>query len=164
MPFFERDDIRIYYEIHGEGFPVILIAPGGMHSSIPIWEDTPWDPIAHLAPHYRVIAMDQRNAGQSTAPIRTTNDWQVYTEDQLALLDHLKIERFHVAGMCIGGPYIMGLIQVVPKWVVSAVLFQSIGLSNNRHVFFELFDSWAEEVKPKHASVDKETWETFRQG
>ena len=138
MPVFERDEIRIYYEIHGEGFPVLMIAPGGMRSSIPMWENAPWDPIEHLAPHYRVIAMDQRNAGQSTAPIRATDGWQVYTEDQLALLDHLKVDRFHVAGMCIGGPYIMGLIQAAPERVISAVLFQSIGLSNNRHVFFRI--------------------------
>ncbi|RPJ21263.1 MAG: alpha/beta hydrolase, partial [Planctomycetaceae bacterium] len=114
MPIFKRDDIELYYEEHGSGFPVLLIAPGGMRSAVPFWERTPWNPIAHLAPSYRMIAMDQRTA------------------DQLALLDYLGVDRFHVAGMCIGGPYIMGLIQAAPQRVASAVVFQTIGLDNNR--------------------------------
>ena len=114
MPIFKRDDVELYYEEHGAGFPVLLIAPGGMRSSVSFWERTPWNPIDQLAPHYRVIAMDQRNAGKSVAPVRATDSWHVYTADQLALLAHLGVDRFHVAGMCIGGPYIMGLIEAEP--------------------------------------------------
>jgi pimeloyl-ACP methyl ester carboxylesterase len=162
MPIFERDGIRLYYEEHGTGFPVLLIAPGGMRSAVSFWENTPWNPIEQLAPHYRVIAMDQRNAGQSTAPIRATDSWHVYTEDQLALLDHLGVDRFHVAGMCIGGPYIMGLIQAAPQRVASAVLFQTIGLDNNRQAFFDMFDNWANDLKPKRPEVSEEAWEAFK--
>jgi pimeloyl-ACP methyl ester carboxylesterase len=162
MPIFKRDDIEIYYEEQGTGFPLLLIAPGGMRSAVSFWERTPWNPITQLAPTYRVIAMDQRNAGHSVAPIRATDSWHVYTQDQLALLDHLGVERFHVAGMCIGGPYIMGLIQAAPHRVVSAVVFQTIGLDNNRQAFFEMFDSWAAELKPKRPEVSEEAWESFK--
>jgi pimeloyl-ACP methyl ester carboxylesterase len=58
MPVFKRDDVELYYEEHGTGFPVLLIAPGGMRSAVSFWERTPWNPIDQLAPHYRVIAMD----------------------------------------------------------------------------------------------------------
>ena len=34
MPFFEKDDTKIYYEVHGEGFPILLFAPGGMRICI----------------------------------------------------------------------------------------------------------------------------------
>jgi pimeloyl-ACP methyl ester carboxylesterase len=162
MPTFERDDIQLYYEEYGQGFPVLLIAPGGMRSAISFWEGTPWNPIEQLAPTYRVIAMDQRNAGKSVAPIRATDSWHVYTQDQLALLDHLGVNQFHVAGMCIGGPYIMGLIEAAPQRVASAVLFQSIGLDNNRQAFFEMFDSWADELKPVRTEVSAEAWESFK--
>lgn len=162
MPIFKRDDVELYYEEHGTGFPILLIAPGGMRSAISFWERTPWNPITQLAPTYRVIAMDQRNAGQSVAPIRATDSWHVYTADQLALLDHLGIERCHVVGMCIGGPYIMGLIQAAPHRIVSAVIFQTIGLDNNRQAFFEMFDSWANELKPKRPEVSETTWESFK--
>jgi len=163
MPIFERDDVQLYYEEHGAGFPVLLIAPGGMRSAASFWEGTPWNPIEQLAPHYRVIAMDQRNAGRSVAPVRATDSWHVYTADQLALLDHLGVERFHVAGMCIGGPYIMGLIHAAPHRVTSAVVMQTIGLHNNRQAFFEMFDSWANELKPMRSGVSADAWEAFKQ-
>jgi len=162
MPIFKRDDIELYYEEHGTGFPVLLIAPGGMRSAVPFWERTPWNPIQHLSPQYRVIAMDQRNAGRSVAPVGATDSWHVYTEDQLALLDYLGIDRFHVAGMCIGGPYIMGLIQAAPHRVASAVVFQTIGLDNNRQAFFEMFDSWAQDLKSRRHEVGTEAWESFK--
>jgi pimeloyl-ACP methyl ester carboxylesterase len=162
MPLFTRDNIQLYYEEHGSGFPLLLIAPGGMRSAMSFWKNTPWNPIEQLSPTYRVIAMDQRNAGQSVAPIRATDSWHVYTQDQLALLDHLGVNRFHVAGMCIGGPYIMGLIEAAPQRVASAVVFQTIGLDNNRQAFFEMFDGWANELKPKRPEVSAETWESFK--
>ena len=162
MPVFERDAIKIYYESHGDGFPVLLIAPGGMRSAVSYWETTPWNPITHLSPNYRVIAMDQRNAGSSVAPIAADDSWHVYTQDQLALLDHLGVDRFHVAGMCIGGPYIMGLIREAPERVASAVLFQTIGLDDNRQAFFDMFDSWANDLKPNRPEVGADAWESFK--
>lgn len=162
MPVFTRGDVRIYYEEHGKGFPVLLIAPGGMRSAVPFWANAPWDPIEHLSKNFRVIVMDQRNAGRSSAPVRADDGWISYTEDQLGLMDHLGIERFHTAGMCIGGPYCMGLVQAAPGRVASAVLFQPIGLVDNRQAFFDMFDNWAEEQKPQHPDVPEVAWESFR--
>ena len=163
MPTFTREDINLYYEEHGKGFPLLMIAPGGMRSTVSFWEKAPWNPIPQLAAHYRVIVMDQRNAGQSKAPIRATDGWRVYTEDQLALLDHLGVSRFHVAGMCIGGSYIMGLIQAAPQRVASAVMFQPIGLENNRQAFLDMFDGWAKEQQAAHPEATSATWEAFKQ-
>ncbi len=163
MPIFTRGDVNLYYEEQGKGFPLLLIAPGGMRSAISFWEKTPWNPITQLSPYYRVIAMDQRNAGRSSAPIRATDSWPVYTEDQLALMDHLGVDRFHVAGMCIGGSYDMGLIQAAPQRVASAVLFQPIGLLDNRKAFFDMFDGWAKELRPAHPEANDAAWETFKQ-
>ncbi len=162
VPMFDNGDAHLYYEEHGEGFPILLIAPGGMRSALSYWRNTPWDPIEQLARHYRVIAMDQRNAGRSIAPIRATDSWDVYTADQLALLDHLGVDRFHVAGMCIGGSYILGLIQAAPRRVASAVVFQTIGLDGNRQAFFDMFDSWADELKPGRPEVPEQAWESFK--
>ena len=163
MAFFEHDDVKIYYEEHGSGFPILLIAPGGMLSAVSYWQNTPWNPIEQLSGSYRVIAMDQRNAGQSVAPITGADSWHVYTSDQLALLDHLGVERFHVAGMCIGGPYVMGLIERAPERVASGVLFQPIGLDDNRQAFFDMFDSWANGLKPARPEVTESDWASFRQ-
>ena len=162
MPFFERDHLKLYYEEHGDGFPVLLIAPGGMRSSVPFWSNTPWNPIEHLSPHYRVIAMDQRNAGQSVGPISVSDSWHTFTDDQLALLDHLGVDKFHVAGMCIGGPYIMGLIKAAPERVTAAIVFQTIGLDNDRQLFYDMFDGWASELKAARPDVSEATWVSFR--
>lgn len=162
MPFFERDHLKLYYEEHGDGFPVLLIAPGGMRSSVPFWSNTPWNPIEHLSPHYRVIAMDQRNAGQSVGPISASDSWHTFTDDQLALLDHLGVDKFHVAGMCIGGPYIMGLIKAAPERVTAAIVFQTIGLDNDRQLFYDMFDGWASELKAARPDVSEATWVSFR--
>ena len=143
MATYERAGAQIYYEDHGDGFPILLIAPGGMKSAIPLWDNAPWNPIDHLEGHFRVVAMDQRNAGRSSGPIRADHGWQTYTDDQLGLMDHLGIDRFHVAGMCLGGPYCLGLVRSAPRRVASAVLFQPIGRENNRDAFYAMFDDWA---------------------
>ncbi len=163
MAMFEHGDTHLYYEDHGAGFPLLLLAPGGMRSAVPYWQNTPWNPIEQLSSTYRVIAMDQRNAGRSTAPVSASDGWQTYTHDQLALLDHLGVDRFHVAGMCIGGPYSLGLIQAAPDRVASAVLFQTIGRDDNRDTFYEMFDTWAEDIAPQHPEASAQDWATFRE-
>lgn len=163
MPMFERGDTTLYYEVHGDGFPVLLIAPGGMRSAVSFWEHAPWNPIEHLAPSYRVIAMDQRNAGRSHGPISATDGWATYTADQLALLDHLGVDRFHVAGMCIGGSYIMALSAAAPDRVAAGVVFQTIGLDGNRQAFYDMFDSWADALRPSRPDVPDEAWASFRE-
>ena len=162
MPTFQHGDVTIYYEEHGSGFPVLLIAPGGMRSAVSFWRHAPWNPIEQLSSRYRVIAMDQRNAGRSTAPVRATDGWARYTGDQLALLDHLGVDRFHVAGMCIGGSYITALIDAAPERVASGVVFQTIGLDDNRNAFYEMFDSWADELGHSHPEADDAGWKRFR--
>jgi pimeloyl-ACP methyl ester carboxylesterase len=162
MPSFERDDVVLHYIEEGEGFPVLLFAPGGMRSAAGFWKSSPWNPVVELSDRYRVIAMDQRNAGQSTAPVRDTDGWHTYTADHLALLDHLGVERCHVIGGCIGGPYCFGVMQAAPDRVASAVLQQTIGACDNRQAFYEMFDSWAQEIAGDHPEASAETWRAFR--
>lgn len=162
MASFEYDQTEIHYDEYGSGFPVLLIAPGGMKSDASFWESTPWNPIPQLSGEFRVIAMDQRNAGRSRGPIKATDSWETYTRDQLALLDHLDVEQFHAVGMCIGGPYVMGLIEAAPERVAAGVLFQTIGLSNNREAFYDMFDSWAQPLASERPDVPAGVWAQFR--
>lgn len=164
MAIYRDENTSIYYEDSGEDLPaVLLIAPGGMKSALRFWKGTPWDPREQLRGRYRIIAMDQRNAGSSTSEVSSADSWHTYTADQLGLMDYLRIPRFHVAGMCIGGPYCLGLIEVAPDRVLSATLFQSIGLDNNRDAFYNMFDDWANELKPKMPNVSRESWISFRE-
>lgn len=162
MAVFEREGAQIHYEVIGEGFPVLLIAPGGMHSMREKWHLVPWNPLKELVDDFQVIAMDQRNAGESTAPITASDSWSTYTADQLGLMDHLGIDRFAVAGMCIGGPYIAGLCQAAPERVAAAVMLQPIGLDNNHQAFYEMFDAWRSQVAPLHPEADEAAFDAFR--
>ena len=163
MADFRVDDTVLHYEIHGSGFPVLLFAPGGMRSAASFWENAEWNPVTALSPHFRVIAMDQRNAGRSTARVSASDDWSTYTDDHIALLDHLRIDKVHLLGGCIGGPYCMGVIERAPERVAAAVLQQPIGNDgNNRERFFEMFDQWADALRPAMPSVSDEAWARFR--
>ena len=129
MPSFRHGDATIYYEEFGQGFPILTFAPAGLQSIISVWSQpsAPINPTTELA-GFRVIAMDQRNAGgQSRAPISAKDGWSTYTGDHIALLDHLGIERCHLYGQCIGGSFILSLLKAQPERVASAVLAQPIG-------------------------------------
>src|ERR1700736_363127 len=164
MPVFERAGVSLYYEEYGSGYPLLLFAPGGMRSSIDFWRRNPFDPTAELAKDFRVIAMDQRNAGRSRAPVSAADGWETYAGDHLALLDHLGAHRAHVMGGCIGSSYCLGLIKLAPDRVSAAVLQNPIGLSGeNRAAFREMFDGWATELKNARPDLSDGALTSFRE-
>jgi len=147
MPTVEKNGATIYYEVHGKGFPILTFAPAGVKSTIAVWSTpgAPINPVTEFASSYRVIVMDQRNAGgKSRAPITAKDGWHSFTSDHIAVLDDLKIERCHLYGQCIGGSFIMSLLKAQPQRVASAVLAQPIGrvgpLKPGRAA---RFDEWA---------------------
>jgi pimeloyl-ACP methyl ester carboxylesterase len=151
MPRFEHRGATIYYEEFGQGFPILTFAPAGLQSTIEVWSRpaAPINPTTEFAPNFRVIAMDQRNAGgQSRAPITTQDGWGTYTTDHIALLDRLGISRCHLYGQCIGGSFILSLVKAQPERVACAVLAQPIGrvgpMPAGRSARFE---AWAESLE-----------------
>jgi pimeloyl-ACP methyl ester carboxylesterase len=172
MALFERDGVSIHYEVHGDGFPLVLFAPGGMNSIARLWKERPespgvpmpWiDPRAALADGFQVIAMDQRNAGSSTGPVSAGDGWHTYTDDHIALLDHLGAERVHLMGGCIGSSYCLSFYRAAPDRVASAVLQNPIGLSNgNRQAFVAMFDGWAASLRARRPDVSEEATAAFR--
>ncbi len=161
MPFLDIADQKIHYSVSGEGVPILTIAPGGMRSAHDLWEGQPFDP-RQLDDSFQVIGMDQRNAGASVAPVSGSDGWADYTTDQLALLDHLDIDRCHLIGMCIGGPYIAGLLKTAPQRFLSAILLQPVGVDNNRAELDAMFDSWAENIVDEHPEASSDDWAQFR--
>ena len=162
MPTYERAGAQINYQVSGTGPGLLLIAPGGMKSAISFWSGTPWNPIEQLEDSYTVVAMDQRNAGASSAPVSADDGWQTYTDDQLGLMAHLGHDQFHVAGMCIGGPYCLGMIRSAPDRILSATLFQTIGRDNNRDAFYAMFDDWAAPLMAESGTPEAD-WSQFRE-
>jgi pimeloyl-ACP methyl ester carboxylesterase len=137
MSFYEKGPVRIHYEVTGSGFPLLLIAGGGLDSSISGLTN-PFDAIGEFKGEYRCIAADLRNAnpGQSSGPLEIDRPWDSHSDDQLGVLDHLGINKFMVLGFCIGGPFIWNLLKRAPDRVVAAVLAQPSGFRPEMPTFF----------------------------
>ena len=126
--FYEKGPVRIRYEEAGSGYPLLLIAGGGLNSTI-AGLNTPFSVIEEFKGQYRCIAADLRNAnaGESSGPLDIDRPWDSHTDDQLGVMDHLGINKFMVMGFCIGGPFIWNLLKRAPDRVAAAVLAQPSG-------------------------------------
>ena len=169
MPILKRDDAEIYFEEFGSGYPLLLFAPGGMRSRIEMWHEPkdgpprPWnDWTDELASRFRVVAMDQRNAGRSRGAILAHHGWQTYAADHLALMDHLGFKRFHTLGGCIGSSFCLKLCEIAPERVTAAVLQNPIGLHPEFQNYFpESFAAWAKEQLTDRPALDAAAVDEF---
>ena len=96
MAWAELTDVRAYYEVIGDGPPLLLIPGLGATCRV-------WDPVVpHLAGHFSLILVDNRDIGLSRGRrrVRTLAD---YSTDLIELLDLLRIDRAHVLGLSLGG-------------------------------------------------------------
>jgi pimeloyl-ACP methyl ester carboxylesterase len=131
----------------------MVFAPGSWLSSIEAWHRSGWDPTVELASEYRVIAMDQRNAGRSRAPITATDGWHTFEQDHIAVLDHLGIEQAHLMGGCIGVSWVLRLLQAQPSRFSAAVLQQPIGTLTLREENTG-FQRWRDQLKDHPEATD----------
>ena len=163
---YERGPVRIHYEEQGRGFPLMLIAGGGLNSTIEgLKTGSPFNPIEEFKSEYRCIAADLRNAnaGQSSGPLEIERPWDAYTDDHIGLMDHLRIDKFMVLGFCIGGPFIWNLLERAPNRVVAAVLAQPSGSRPEaRDLFYENnIKGWGPDLVKRRPDVSMETVEKF---
>ena len=98
MPMLDRDGVRLYYEVHGEG-PALILTHGYSATS-QMWAGQ----IDALAPYFKVITWDMRGHGQSDYP----QDQGAYSEeatvaDMVALLDTVGANDAVVGGLSLGG-------------------------------------------------------------
>ena len=166
MPIIKHHGATIYYEEFGRGFPILTFAPAGLQSTIDVWNgpSAPVNPITEFAADFRVIAIDQRNAGgQSHAPITAQDGWHSFMADHIAVLDHLGIDKCHLYGQCIGGTFIMSMLRAHPQRIASAVLAQPIGrvgaMPPGRAARFDL---WVKSLKD-HPEATEPVLEAFYQ-
>jgi pimeloyl-ACP methyl ester carboxylesterase len=164
MSFYERGPVRIRYEEAGSGFPLLLIAGGGLNSTI-AGLASPFNAIEEFKGEYRCIASDLRNAnaGQSSGPLEIDRPWDAYTDDHLGLMDHLRIDKFMVMGFCIGGPFIWNLLERAPNRVVAAVLAQPSGFRKELpNLFYENnIKGWGPELVKRRPEITMEMVDRF---
>src|SRR5262245_46508055 len=166
MSFYEKGPVRIHYEEAGSGFPLLLIAGGGLNSTIAgLKRGDPFNPIEEFKGEYRCIASDLRNAngGHSSGPLEIDRPWDAYTDDHLGVMDHLRIDKFTVMGFCIGGPFIWNLLKRAPDRVVAAVMAQPSGSRPEmRELFYDNnMSGWGPELAKRRPEITMETVDKF---
>src|SRR5579863_1940844 len=97
MAHVQADDVKLYYEVHGRGEPLLMIM--GLGSSSATWSP---ELIAQLSRQFQTIVYDNRGTGQSDKPA-IPYSLGMFASDAIALLDALKIARAHVFGVSMGG-------------------------------------------------------------
>jgi pimeloyl-ACP methyl ester carboxylesterase len=162
---YERGPVRIRYDEAGSGFPLLIIAGGGLNSVMAGLATSPFNPIEEFKGEYRCIFADLRNAnpGQSSGPLEIDRPWDAYTDDHLGLMDHLGVDKFMVLGFCIGGPFIWNLLKRAPGRVVAAVPAQPVGFRPEMPTL--LYDSgmtgWGPDLVKRRPDITMEMVEKF---
>ena len=110
--------IDVHYEVHGEGFPLLLIH--GLGSCLEDWEFQ----VPEFAKQYRVITYDLRGHGRSGKPEGPYSMAQ-FAEDAAELLRALGVDSAHVVGISLGGGIAFQLVVSHPALVKSLVIVNS---------------------------------------
>jgi 3-oxoadipate enol-lactonase len=117
MSFAEVNGVKLYYELHGEGEPVLLIP--GLGSDAATWG-------TFLEQHrYRFIVLENRGSSRSSKPVGPYST-EIMASDAAALLAHLGISRAHVIGKSMGGMIAQWVAVRYPERIHSLVLASSV--------------------------------------
>ena len=120
MPKIDRNGVRIYYEVHGDGPPLILTH--GYSSTSAMWQGQ----IAALSKHHKLVLWDMRGHGQSDYP----EDPAAYSEaatigDIKALLDAVGARRAIVGGLSLGGYMSLAFYRAHPGRVAALLIIDT---------------------------------------
>lgn len=115
MPEVKVGGITMYYEVHGEGEPLVFI--NGAGASIE-WS---YGLIPTYSRDYRLVLFDNRGAGRSDRP-EMTYTTEMMSDDVAGLLDAIGIDSAHIRGASMGGMIAQHFALRYPKRVRSLIL------------------------------------------
>src|SRR6516164_464946 len=147
VPFLDRNGVKIYYEEHGHGPPILL--SHGYSATCRMWDGQ----VAALTPRHRVILWDMRGHGETDDP----DDPAAYSaaltvEDMAALLRHCGIERAVIGGLSLGGYMSLAFHLAHPEMVSALILFDTgPGFRNDeaRHAWNERAQQRARDLEAR---------------
>jgi 3-oxoadipate enol-lactonase len=119
MPKANLGDVEIYYEVQGEGEPVLL-APASW------WPSDTWNVtvVPFLSKRFQTIIFDCRGTGRSSKPKDGFTVAQ-FAEDCIGLLAHLGISRCHAVGFALGGQIVQAMAVERPELVTTVTIAAS---------------------------------------
>lgn len=145
MPTVKVGDINMYYEIHGEGAPLLLIMGFGMDLTGWMFQ------VPEFSNKYRVLVFDNRGVGRTDAPDKPYSI-RMMADDTAGLMDELSVDRAHIVGLSMGGFIAQELAISHPERVKSLVL-ATTEPAFDYHFATEVIGSWVaartEGVTPK---------------
>jgi pimeloyl-ACP methyl ester carboxylesterase len=109
------NNCEFYYEVHGQGDPLVLIM--GLRRNVEWW----YRQIPALSQHFQVIAFDNRGAGRSDKPDMEYSI-RLFADDTAGIMDALNISRARILGISMGGYIAQELALNYPAKVRSLVL------------------------------------------
>lgn len=144
MPKTNFNDISLYYEIHGSGYPLLLIS--GINADSASWTGVR----GRLAERFRVITFDNRSSGRSGSPGKRYSIREM-AGDAIGLLDHLGIEKCHVMGHSMGGYIAQEMAINYPERIAKLILEATAPVSSVRNNM--LFDDFLRRFEKDHDSA-----------
>ncbi|MGC1183042.1 alpha/beta fold hydrolase [Legionella sp.] len=129
MPHMKINDISLYYELHGQGEPIVFI--GGFTADHNVWGGV----VAYFKEKYQVILLDNRGAGQTDVPDGPYSIEQM-ADDVAALCLRLNINNAHFVGSSMGG-YIVQSLSVRYSDLVKSIIICNSGAV--MHTTFRLY-------------------------
>jgi 3-oxoadipate enol-lactonase len=115
VPKIKVGDITMYYEVHGEGEPLVMICGAG--AGLELF----YKRIPTFSQEYRLVLFDNRGAGRSDRPDMTYTT-KLMSDDLAGLLDAIGIDSAHINGISMGGMIAQHFALGYPKRVRSLIL------------------------------------------
>jgi len=161
--FTTKDGIKIHYLTHGPLTPLragdsgswVVLVHGYSDNAQRMWFNTGIAP--EIAKHHRVVAIDNRNHGQSDKPVPGGSG---RAQDIVELMDHLKIQRAHIHGYSMGGGIVASLLGMIPDRFITAG-FGGSGMSETNATYRAEAEAM-DDALPKATGADAEGMERFR--
>lgn len=119
MPKVKVNDINIYYEIHGEGYPFVLIR--GLSSSLDSWH--PYS-IKEFSKNFKTVLFDNRGAGKTDVS-EGKYSAKMMADDTIGLMDALQLEKAYVLGFSLGGCIAQEMVLNYPNRITKLILTSS---------------------------------------
>lgn len=113
------NQVELYYEIHGEGPPLLCLS--GFTADHLSWTTV----LERFKKHFQVILIDNRGIGSSEVP-EYPYTIEMMAADTLALMDALDLEKVHLMGHSMGGMIAMSIVMDNPERVEKLLLCHSI--------------------------------------
>jgi pimeloyl-ACP methyl ester carboxylesterase len=120
MPYANNNGVRIYYEVEGQGPPLVLLH--GAFQDLDVWRENGY--VDALKNDYRLILRDDRAHGRSNRQYNPEeHTFENNAKDIIAVLDELGIESAHFFGFSGGGQHALTLAVLAPQRTKSVIVF-----------------------------------------